>query len=494
MDVINLAAIILGGAALAALAVLAMVAARGWKEAASLRAALEAARDQRAEALAKLAGEQARASRIDTVAAELEAERERRLTRERELAGLKSAMDEREAAAARERSERTKLVEDMRLAFHKLAGEALDASQARLLERAAETFKVQQEKGEAGVKGLVDPIREKLDAFKAKVESIEKDRAAHRGEMGAQLRQLSAGLDAQSAQTRNLVNALQRSSTTRGQWGERTVENILELAGLTKGIDYESQHHARDSDGGALRPDFVVRLPGGARFVIDSKVALTAYLDAVEAPDETARKDALRRHAAQVRTHVRQLSKKEYAAAVDGAIDFVALFIPGESFYSAAIEEQPDLFDEAIRANVIITTPSTLLALAKAVAYGWRQQRLEADAREIGAMGAELYNRLATFGGHMAGVGKGLAQATRRYNDAVGSLERGVLPQARRFAALDGVKASKSVDAIEQVDEAPRRLASPDWEEPDETQRGEGETGETGLAGTDDLDRIGRGD
>ena len=196
--------------------------------------------------------------------------------------------------------------------------------------------------------------------------------------------------------------------------------------------------------------------------MVDSKVALTGYLDAVEAEDDTARKSALQRHAAQVRTHVKQLSKKEYANAVDGAIDFVALFIPGESFYSAAMDQDPALFDDAIAKGIIIVTPATLLALAKAVSFGWRQQALEANAEKIAALGAELYSRLSTFSEYLGRVGSGLKSATSNYNKAVASLETRVLVSARRMSEMNGSTQTKTIDAPDQVDEAPRALASPD--------------------------------
>jgi DNA recombination protein RmuC len=196
---------------------------------------------------------------------------------------------------------------------------------------------------------------------------------------------------------------------------------------------------------------------------VDSKVALTAYLDAVEAEDDATRRDALRRHAAQVKTHVKQLAKKEYAASVDGAIDFVALFIPGESFYSAAIEEDPGLFDDAIKANVIITTPATLLALAKAVAYGFRQEKLEQNAQKVAALGDELYSRLTTFTDHLGRVGAGLKSATLNYNKAVGSFDSRVLPKARDMAQLNGQM--KLVDSPAQVDETPRLVSAPETDQ-----------------------------
>lgn len=404
----------------------------------------------------------ARDARIAELAAEIAHERAARSDAEREAASLQARLEADAAAFEREKESLTRLSNEVREKFQILAGDVLEKSQKAFLERANETFKSQQEKAEGSVKEIVTPIRERLEAFRAQVEQIEKDRAAHRGELGEQINALRTGLQSQSSETAKLVNALQRSSTTRGQWGERTVENVLELAGLTKGIDYESQYQARNSEGAALRPDFVVRLPGGGRFVIDSKVALTAYLDAVEAPDETTRKQHLRRHALQVRTHVRQLASREYAKSVEGAIDFVALFIPGESFYSAAMEEEPGLFDDAIASDVIIVTPSTLLALAKAVAYGWRQQALEDNARKIAALGAEIHDRLHTFVGHLGRVGSGLKTATTNYNSAVASLEGRVLVSTRKMAELNSAAGAKALEAPDQVEETPRALAAPD--------------------------------
>lgn len=460
MDLQTLALIAGGGAVLALALVFAVLMQRAFKANDGLRADVEAVRRELAESEGSRMSALARAERVDELKAELASERTMRDEAERKIAALTAQMRERGEAVEAERKRLTALSQEMQDRFKALAGEALDASTKKLMEQAQATFKAQQEKAEGGVKTLVDPIRERLDQFKAQVEAIEKERVTHKSELGEQIRALSEGLNRQQGETAKLVNALQRKSTTRGQWGERTVENILELAGLTKNIDYDAQFQTRSSEGDALRPDFVVNLPGGGRFVIDSKVALTAYLDAVDAEDETARNDALRRHAAQVKTHVRQLSKKEYAAAVDGAIDFVALFIPGESFYSAAIEQDPNLFDEAIKANVIITTPATLLALAKAVAYGFTQEKLEANAKTIAALGAELHDRLGTFAEHLGRVGSGLKSATGNYNKAVASLEGRVLVSARKMAELNGQ--SKALDAPAQVDETPRTVAGPE--------------------------------
>ena len=460
MDLQTLALIAGGGAVIALTVVFAVVLQQAFKTNDALRSALDEARQTLSESDRARAEAETRALRVDELKAELSSERAMRDEAERKIAGLSAQMREREASVEEERKRLTALSQDMQDRFRALAGEALDVSTKKLMEQAQATFKAQAEKAEGGVKTLVDPIRERLEQFRQQVEAVEKERVTHKSELGEQIRQLSEGLNRQQGETAKLVNALQRKSTTRGQWGERTVENILELAGLTKNIDYDAQYQTRNSEGDALRPDFVVNLPGGGRFVIDSKVALTAYLDAVEAPDDATRADALRRHAAQVRTHVRQLSKKEYAQAVEGAIDFVALFIPGESFYSAAIEQDPTLFDEAIKADVIITTPATLLALAKAVAYGFRQENLEHNAQKIASLGAELHDRLSTFAEHLGRVGSGLRTATGNYNKAVASLEGRVMVSARRMAELNGQ--TKALEAPAQVDETPRALTAPD--------------------------------
>ncbi len=460
MDPIHIAMIAFGGASLVAIGVLALITWHASKRLNLSEAAADQLREDRRAAELALAQARAEAAQLESLRQELATERTMRGEADKRIERLSAQMREREQAVEEERERLSKLTVEMQDRFKALAGEALDASSAKLLAQAKETFDANSKLAEGGVKSLVDPIKANLEAVKTQVEHLQRDRARSSGELAQQITLLTEGLSRQQSETAKLVNALQRKSTTRGQWGERTVENILELAGLTKDIDYDAQHQTQNSDGAALRPDFVVRLPGGGRFVIDSKVALTAYLDAVEAGDDAARRDALRRHAQQVKTHVKQLARKEYAAAVDGAIDFVALFIPGESFYSAAIEEDPGLFDEAIKANVIITTPATLLALAKAVAYGFRQEKLERNATKIAALGAELHDRLGTFADHLGRVGSGLRTATGNYNKAVASLEGRVMVSARKMADLNGQ--TKALDAPAQVDETPRALSTPD--------------------------------
>lgn len=461
MDVLTVSAFA-GLAVFAALAAALLVWTRTLSAQVShLKGELDEARERLGESQEARLQAEAEARRVAGLEKELSEERGHRAEADRAVAAMKASAEERERAFAREKEQLAAMGSEIQDKFKALAGEVLETSQKKLAETAKTNLGAQQEKAVLEFKSLVSPVGDSLKALREQVEAVEKQRLADKSGLAEQIGHLSTGLNRQHQETAKLVNALQRSSTTRGQWGERTVENILELAGLSRGIDYESQHQTANTDGDKLRPDFVVRLPGGGRFVIDSKVALTAYLDAVEAPDEASEKDAWRRHAAQVRTHVKQLAKKDYAQAVDGAIDFVALFIPGESFYAAAIDEDPNLFDEAIKAGVIITTPATLLALAKAVAYGWRQQALEDNAQKISDLGAELYERLNTFAGHLDRVGSGLRSATSNYNKAVSSLESRVLVSGRKLAELNAAAAS-AIDTPKQVEESARALAAPE--------------------------------
>lgn len=461
MDVLTVSAFA-GLAVFAALAAALLVWTRTLSgRSAQLHGELEEARERLSESQTARLQAEAEARRVEGLEQQLSEERVHRAEADRTVAALKASSEERERAFVREKEQLAAMGSDIQDKFKALAGEVLETSQKKLAETAKTNLGAQQEKAVLEFKSLVSPVGDSLKALREQVEAVEKQRLADKSGLTEQIGHLSTGLNRQHQETSKLVNALQRSSTTRGQWGERTVENILELAGLTRGIDYESQHQTSNTEGDKLRPDFVVRLPGGGRFVIDSKVALTAYLDAVEAPDEASEKDARRRHAAQVKTHVKQLAKKDYAQAVDGAIDFVALFIPGETFYSAAIDEDPNLFDEAIKAGVIITTPATLLALAKAVAYGWRQQALEDNAQKISDLGAELYDRLNTFAGHLDRVGSGLRSATSNYNKAVSSLESRVLVSGRKLADLNAASAA-AIEAPKQVEESARALAAPE--------------------------------
>jgi len=372
------------------------------------------------------------------------------------------------AAPARRRADRAEIaLEAERKAHAALAADALGRNSESFLRLVSERF--QSHKDEAGrdwqareqaIAALVQPLGDKLEKFDAQVQRFEKERAGDHKSISEQVKQLQS-------ETGRLVRAL-RQPQTRGRWGERQLRTVLEMAGMMEHVDFVEQHTIRDGDGGALRPDVTIRLPGGKSIVVDAKTPLQAYLDAVEAEDEAARAAHIEAHVRHVRAHVRTLASKEYWNALPGAPDFVVMFIPGESFFAAALENDPRLFDDAVRMQVLISTPTSLIALVKAIAYGWQQERIAENAQAISAAGQELYNRIRTFGDHMAGVGKSLRQAVKRYNEGVSSLESRVLPSARRFEQLGAAPAGSALPAPEPIETEPRDLQSADLTAPND--------------------------
>jgi DNA recombination protein RmuC len=299
-----------------------------------------------------------------------------------------------------------------------------------------------------------DPIQGALARLDAKLGEIERDRAHARGALDEQLRSLGA-------ETRTLAAAL-RQPQTRGRWGELQLRRVVELAGMTAHCDFVEQSSlaAGGDDDRLLRPDLIVRLPGGKQVVVDAKAPLQAFLDAHDAHDESTRTTQLAAHARLLREHVRRLSAKAYWDRLDATPDFVLLFLPGEHFYGAALEADPSLLEEGVRARVLIATPTTLIALLRAVACGWQQERVAEDARAVAQLGRELHRRLETFAEHLGRLGARLRGAVGAYNDAVGSFEQRVLPGARRLAEHGVVPAGQELAAPERVDPALRAPAA----------------------------------
>jgi DNA recombination protein RmuC len=382
----------------------------------------------------------------------------------------------RRRAAALE-SERTiaidRAMEQLDRRFDDLAGRQLRENIDNFLRLARENLGGHQQNAQASlrereqaIEALVKPIQETLARTSEALREIEAERQRDFGSLRQHLTDMRDSHSALQRETRNLVQALSKPQV-RGQWGEIALRRLVELAGMTAHCDFEEQVHVAGPEG-ALRPDMVVHLPEGRDVVVDVKTPLDAYLAAVEAPSDELRAASLKRHAQHVAERVRMLSSKNYAAQFAQAPQFVVLFLPGDQFLASALDQQPDLLDRAMSSNIILTTPSTLLALLKTIYNGWQNVRLAENAERIRTLAEDLHARLVTFRNHMGKVGSSLESSITAFNAAVGSLERSVLPGARKFVEL-GVRTDKPIEELPQVEvtarvteSAPRRLTPPE--------------------------------
>ncbi len=347
--------------------------------------------------------------------------------------------------------------------FAALSSEALKHNSAEFLRLAQENLKQFQlqahhelSKKEQAVETLVTPIKEMIEKTRVQIHEIERERKEAYGSISRHLETLAQTQQQLHGETRNLVQALRRPEV-RGQWGEMTLRRLVELAGMVQYCDFYEQEHTRTEDG-VVRPDMIMRMPGGREIIIDVKTPLDAYLSAIEAPDDATRRQHLERHGRKVRERVQELAGKAYWNQFKNSPDFVVLFIPGEHFLSAALDFDPALLEDALRKKVILATPSSLIALLRAVAYGWNQQALTENAERIRDLGEDLYKRLCTFSSHLAQVGKHLGNSLDHYNKAVGSFERQVLSGARKFPEM-GINPARELETPEQIEKGVRQLA-----------------------------------
>lgn len=399
------------------------------------------------------------------------------------LSGAESALAQRDlaardAAAERERVHAETLAErdrvharqlaEMRGEFQRLAAEALEKAQAQFLIQSAETLKLHRAEAQKGLTdsrdalaGLVTPMRETLARYGEELKQLETKREQAYGSLSEQLQAVAVGQQAVKEEAHKIVSALRSSSRASGAWGEAQLRNVLEMAGLRDGIDFTLQASTTDADGQRRRPDAVLKMPGGRELVVDSKCSLADYLAASEADNESDRHAALKRHALSVRGHAKGLSDKAYWKEFAHSADFVVMFLPGENFLSAALEQDLDLLSWALDQRILLAGPTNLLAIARVVAMVWRQEKMAEEARSIGILGAELYASLATMTEHLGRVGKNISDSAGAYNDLVGSLERNVLPKARKFTELGVDKGKKEVETPKLVDRS-LRLVPPE--------------------------------
>ncbi len=377
-----------------------------------------------------------------------------------EIRSLQTQREERDAAHARQ-------LEELGTRFEAVAGRVLEQAQGQLITRAEQRFAEAETKNQASLKAVLAPVAETLAKYETRLGEVEKVRAESYGALNAALEQVAQGQVRVSDEASRLVTALRSSGKTSGSWGEQQLANTLEMAGLRAGIDFTLQTHLATETGGK-RPDAIINLPGGRQLIIDSKCSLNDYLAALEAGTDAERLAAMKRHAAAVRVHARGLSEKAYWTEFGAAADFVIMFIPGENFLSAAMEHDLALLGWAFDQRILLAGPINLLAIAKTVALNWRQEKLADEAREIGKLGADIYSAIAVMADHLARMRKNLGETVSNYNDFVGSLERNVLPKARRFADM-GVEPGKkpvpqlaAIDVPVRTEQAVELLPAPD--------------------------------
>ncbi len=345
--------------------------------------------------------------------------------------------------------------EEMLAQFKALGSEVLSKSQEEFLKRAEERFKQSEEAGEAKIKTLLHPVGERLAKYEKQVAELEEKRTDAFGQLTGLIQSMREGQEEVRREAQRLGNSLTNAPKARGRWGEQQLKNLLEQVGLAQHTDFELEASI-ETEEGRLRPDAIVRIPGGKVLVIDAKVSLNAYQAAFEADDDDARDAALADHVRSMRNHVQSLGAKSYQSQFEDAPDYVVMFVPGEHFVAAALEHDPDLWNFAFDKRVLLATPTNLVAIARTVAQVWRQDGLAKEAQEIGRMGAELYERLSTAAQHLKRVGGGLESAVKNYNSFVGSFERNVLSSGKRLAEKGVEIGKREIEEVPLVESAPR--------------------------------------
>jgi DNA recombination protein RmuC len=372
------------------------------------------------------------------------------------LAALEASRSERDRGFEARIKELVEAKDALSAQFAEISNKLLAEAQETFLKRADQRFQQSEESAGHKLKALLQPVHDRLERYETTVQKVEAERRDAFGMLSGQIEAMRTGTERVSAEAAKLVNALRNAPKARGRWGEQQLRNVLESCGLSEHCDFATEVSVTDDDGTRLRPDVVVRVPGGQSLVIDAKVSLNEYQDAFGAVDEAARDTHLMAHASAIRAHVNRLGAKAYWTQFDDAPDYVVMFIPGEHFLTAALEQDPALWDYAFDKKVLLATPTNLIAIARTVAAVWRQERLAKEARQIGELGKELYERLAKAADDLRKVGSGLSTAVNNYNSFVSSFESRSLVTARKFRELNIESGRRDIEVLSPVEALPR--------------------------------------
>jgi DNA recombination protein RmuC len=421
----------------------------------------------RIESEGKIQGAQSTIAELRGQLQETQALRERLKLEELARATAETRLAQAQANLAEQRELLQEARAKLSDSFQALSAEALKSNNQAFIALAKSTFETIQaqakgdlETRQQEIQALVAPLKDALDRYEREIQEMEKARQNAYGGLEEQLRSLATVNQQLQKETGTLANALKGGPQVRGRWGEMTLRRAAELAGMAEHCDFVEQETVA-TEAGRLRPDMVVHLPGGRRIAVDAKAPLQAFIDAASATDEEVRKACLARHGQLVRDHMNKLALKAYWEQFDHHPEFVVLFLPVESFFAAALEQDRELMEDGMRKRVVLATPTTLVALLKAAAYGWRQESIELNARHISDLGKQLYDRLRAFAGHFTNVGASLARAVSAYNSATGSLERSVMVPARKFKEL-GAATGEEISEVSPIEAAPRELEARD--------------------------------
>jgi DNA recombination protein RmuC len=439
----------------------------GWgRSGAALKAERDDYREKFGRAIADLNLALGEAKQVAPLRDELNAIRARGDDAERKLAALTAGQAERDKSYEAQLRQLTEAKEALSAQFSEVGAKLLSEAQSKFLERADQRFKQAGTESEAKIKAVLAPVEVQLKRYEEGVAKVEEDRRREQGNLTGLIDAMRMGQEAVRGEAAKLVNALRAAPKARGRWGEQQLRNVLETCGLSEHTDFETEVSVEGNDG-RLRPDAIIRVPGGRMLVIDAKVSLNSYQDAYGAVDEAERAIHLSAHCASMKAHVNILGGKNYWNEFAESADYVIMFVPGEHFLAAALEHDPTLWDFAFQKRVLLATPTNLIAIARTVAAVWRQEKLAEQAKAIGALGKEMYERLAVTAGHLKRVGGGLNSAVDNYNKFVSSFEGRVLVSARRFRDLNVDTGAKEIETVEAVETLAREpmvelLAAPE--------------------------------